>query len=377
MVRTRSPIRRSFAAVIVAVFGCGDGTDRTSELQASPAWIVEATPLGEVGGIEGPDEEMFQAWVDGALVGDSLFVVYDASPFLRAFRLDGTFVAELGVPGEGPGEYGRILKVTGLEGDSLLVVDFGNMRLTRASLRDAGQGTTRINFEGGYWDTVHGFLSDGSWVVSWTPYGEDRDGYRTIGRIVGSFSSDGSFAGVLREGPNMLGGLWEYPFSPLAHVAVLGDSILWAHGETPSIHVLDIDGETRRTIDLPLRRPAFEEAKPRLAVTLESLSREDRAAALRSLDGDVVPDFASIMVDADNNIWVKTYDPATDSSWLAQWWLPRGGHWLVIDRDGDVIAEVDVPRGLRVLDIGSDFILGVYTDDYDVPMITTHRIIKD
>jgi hypothetical protein len=46
---------------------------------------------------------------------------------------------------------------------------------------------------------------------------------------------------------------------------------------------------------------------------------------------------------------------------------PRGV--LVLDRSGAVVAQLTLPAGLEVLDVGPDYVLGTRLDADDVPSV--------
>jgi sugar lactone lactonase YvrE len=69
-------------------------------------------------------------------------------------------------------------------------------------------------------------------------------------------------------------------------------------------------------------------------------------------------------VDADGNLWVLDYARPGDD----------GRHWTVFSADGRALGRVETPPGLRVLEIGRDYVLGVWQDELDVEYVRMHRL---
>ena len=53
--------------------------------------------------------------------------------------------------------------------------------------------------------------------------------------------------------------------------------------------------------------------------------------------------------------------------------VPR---WTVFDSTGVLLGEVVTPRGLTVTSIGTDWMLGTWSDRTGAPHVRVHRIIK-
>ena len=80
-----------------------------------------------------------------------------------------------------------------------------------------------------------------------------------------------------------------------------------------------------------------------------------------------VPAYDAMLVDRDDNLWVRSY--------------PRGveptARWIVFDPEGTEIGSIDLPVTLELFDIGSDWLLGIETRLSDggqqVRMYRLHR----
>jgi hypothetical protein len=101
---------------------------------------------------------------------------------------------------------------------------------------------------------------------------------------------------------------------------------------------------------------------------LNRFSEADINAAMQqTLFFDSLPAHARAMrVDPDHNIWLRgfTTDPDAPSS------------WFVIDARGKWLGSVETPGRFEVNEIGSDYVLGLWRDAFDVQHIRMYRIRK-
>ena len=65
--------------------------------------------------------------------------------------------------------------------------------------------------------------------------------------------------------------------------------------------------------------------------------------------------------------------------WLERFEAPEGpsGNWVVVDGTGDVVAELTLPDGLRLLDVGEDHVIGVWSDELDRQEVRVHALERD
>lgn len=86
---------------------------------------------------------------------------------------------------------------------------------------------------------------------------------------------------------------------------------------------------------------------------------------------DYTPAFGSLLVDPDGVLWVGPFIPPErqmlDEPWPAQ-------EWLVVDPGGPSAWRAETPEGLRVMQVGKDFILGIHTDELGVESVRLHRV---
>jgi hypothetical protein len=79
------------------------------------------------------------------------------------------------------------------------------------------------------------------------------------------------------------------------------------------------------------------------------------------------PAYEEIRVDSNGFLWIRALRrPRAEG--------PQ--RWLVIDPQGQALGEVEIPEGLRVLEIGDDYVLGVQRDDLDVEHVRVYGLLK-
>ena len=82
------------------------------------------------------------------------------------------------------------------------------------------------------------------------------------------------------------------------------------------------------------------------------------------------PAYAAMLVDPTSAVWLRPFRGTSEED---------GGpeHWLVLGSDGAWLGSVEIPDGFRVMEIGVDEILGVWTDEMDVQRPQVLRLRRD
>jgi hypothetical protein len=106
------------------------------------------------------------------------------------------------------------------------------------------------------------------------------------------------------------------------------------------------------------------------AARLERESENERAMLARHLDAMDVPPtrpaFGDVMIDPQDYLWVSHYTS-----------YPAVAHsWSVFSPSGELLGIIDLPVRFRLLDIGDDFVLGVYRDDSDVEYVQLYALAR-
>ncbi len=295
-------------------------------------WTVEPEPLLEIGTVTGATEYLFTDVVAAVRLSNGDIVVAErGASELRSYDAAGNFRWRAGRDGEGPGEFRSLDFVGATVGDSLVTYDG---RLLRAQLFDP-QGrlarTYRVAISEGE-ASGRGVLADkavgvvdGRLVVRFIEYGE---------RIP---------IGVVRWPPEQVAAL------DLADGAVR--SLIELPGREAYVEARE-EGRYSHGTYVFANGPEYGAAAGRLAVidteawSVRLISPHD-GTITAVLAGAEPPPFEIL---------------APDGTWLGSVSLPPGLHRAFI--------QYQAPY----MEIGDDYVLGVWTDELDVQYVRMYRI---
>lgn len=348
--------------VLAATSGCGTGND---DAEGPAFWSTAAVPLLNVGEQDGAPEYLFDDIRSVRLIGQGGVAVADrGSNSVRVYDEAGVVTATMGRPGEGPGEFSGLAHLELHAPDTLLAYDSGSFRITRYLLDGTRVGERPLGAGAGNAEVYVGTYTDGgAAVASIAP--SPRGGTDIVAdrMVVVRYGPDGGAAtelGIL-DGIRRHGGRAVVPFSPFLHATLLHDSVYYTDGMEPTVNVLGASGPAR-TLTLPIPAP---DADAAWAVLRSALEERDQAIWIEDLPPEVasqpIPAVAAMMVDADERIWLKHYEPASDAMHLRGDAM-GGGRWTVVQPSGRVVAEVDVPDGFMPMDAQGMRMAGVQRD---------------
>ncbi|MYG80689.1 MAG: hypothetical protein F4187_02450 [Gemmatimonadetes bacterium] len=311
---------------------------------------------------------------------DGRIIVADrASGELRAFDTLGIHLATWGGSGEGPGEFINLISVDRWPGDSLVARWSQGNRLTVFDSQGnygrvfAMQDQVRISVE----TVLPGGLVVGSRL---DPTEDSQPGLsrsRSIYEIrgpegepgppIGSFLGSEWYSPPVEDGVMVIG----IPFSRGDVVVPWGGDVIVGSDDNYEFRVYATDGTLKRIVrrehDLIPTTPAHLDAliERRVAGSPEP----ERAARRREEQEryedvrlpETHPAFNRVRADALNHLWVQEYA------------LPGEGGpnpvWTVFDPEGHVLGFMETPAGLRIFQIGEDYILGYATDELGVEYV--------
>jgi len=365
------------------------------------AWRVQPDPLLSIGDVEGDDPYLLPS-VQGALRvqdGRILVLARGAERRIRVFDEEGRHMESWGGAGDGPGEFG--LPPWGLhptpEGGGILVPEAMAERVSRFGLDGRFQERTTLRYERQrqHWDRVRAesccafreVLPDGSWLVAYPDEAPiEGDGIRRGEQVLVRFSSDGEWLG---EFARVRGRLWRPGTSsdpgPLMYVpltaylatAVVGGEVFVSSGIEYRVDVFDLEGTPLRTLRMDREPPAFdgeirEAFLQNVRRSLEQ-SRGEREVRRRlsSIETALparIAAFSDLLADPEANLLlVSPAIPGADD---------RSRTAVVLDSRGRLLGDLTLPTGLRPLQVGHDWILGVTEDDMGVNRVVLHRVRK-
>ncbi|MCY3704224.1 MAG: hypothetical protein OXH08_01795 [Gammaproteobacteria bacterium] len=345
----------------------------------SDGWRVESAPVLDLSASgAGPNHEFFQVRGVRRLSDGSLAVANGSSNEVRLYSADGSHTASLGGEGDGPGEFRAIVGFDNAD-DSLIVLD-ANGRVTFFAPDLALLGTFSVPLPSGVIaeSNAVAHLGNGEIVVETrTRFMFGYEGESAILRQPGGLfrvdaaGESADSIGVTAGNEVFMhvssgGGAFAGPplFGRDAFVATHAGRILLGDAIDMQVEEWTADGAPARILRIPgypleLSADAFERER-------EALMPEDptevRPMNLEFLQDMPVPDrrpaYADMKVDPTGAIWLRPF--------LA----PNEGDgpetWQVLGPDGAWLGGVEIPADFSVMQIGMDFVLGVYRDELDV-----------
>ncbi len=361
----------------------------------SNPWEVVAEPLLTIGSIDGdPNQVLYQVTGAVGITGDR-FVVANAGRYeLLFYDGDGYLLRRAGRRGGGPGEFQSLEWVSRCGSDSILAVD---VRAHRVSYFDAdGNFGRSVRLEPNAqipFPRPVGIFGDGSLLATQGTFRLGGDPpIRALRTQVPLFryESDGSAATLVGtfQGPEWVvvptGPIRDYggralerrarPFGRGTAFAAARDRFYVADNETYEIRVFSSAGQLiqviRRSIaPLPVEGTDIRAYEDSALAGASAFAR----AQLRSLFDNQPPPPRThpayapyIIIDSDMNLWVRESNRPGDER----------SRWSVFTDEGELLGEVDMPPGLRVLDIGPDYVLGLHRDELDVEYVRKHVLHK-
>ena len=346
-----------------------------------------------IGRAEGEQAYLLSRVSAARRLSDGHVVIVDAGAReLRWFDSTGRHVRTVGRRGSGPGEFGFIGRVVRSPGDTLLIHDGSNRRLTvvapdgeiahavsTAALRHLVDNRS-IDFSGVLADGRHlgttvmrrterpgkGLFVDSTvvWIV-------DRE-MATADSIAVLYRNQSIVREVHEMGTGFELSTDEIQFSPRGSITVSRDGFHYASGRTQEIETRAPDGRVTRIIRLDRRRrpvtDSLTDAYRRKI--LEGTSESRRPATERLLRemlfADSLPAFSGILVDRADRIWAREWSDD----------VRQPSRWLVFDPDGRLIGEVSMHAGCAPLEIGEDYVLCLVRDDLDVERVELRRLVR-
>ncbi len=385
----------------LACAGSDDGAVATAVRDSAGVVIVENTgsiqvgeggftvvpePLVSIGSLEGDTLQQLYR-VNGAirLADGRIAVGNGGSGQLRIYAPDGRFLASLGRPGEGPGEFRAVALVGALGGDTLVTLDSDLRRISLFHLETGFVRSARVVDEAGGFLLARGAFADGSIVAGGGFFFSSGAGQISGGaqRSPTSFASVdldgrlitdfGEFPGLelfirLREGglsANLL------PYGKFAVAAVSSDRLYVGTADRYEIRAFAPDGRLARLIryDQPTRpvTPADIDAyiEEQVAEGEQGVDPQEIRTRYREMPApERMPAYQQIATDVLGHLWVSEYRLPGDDTPV----------WTVFDPEGGLVARLALPPRVGVLEIGEDYLLGRLVDELDVEYVQLFRL---
>lgn len=357
-------------------------------------WRISEDPIATIGSDDASEDySLFRVRSAARLPNGDIVIANSGSHQLKFYGSDGRFIRAVGREGGGPGEFRRMWRVW-VAGDSIFASDFTLGRVTSYSIAgEFGQTMTLEQTPSSIGTTAVGAFSDGSMLGF--EFHIDRSAVRQEGMHYASrdflfrrYSRNGSISdslGVFHSGESVqemttitnpttgeTGHGMVSASAPFGHIGTTtahGDFLYHGTGRSYEVQVFTSAGTLARLIRRLIPNPAVTDQdveqfrKDWLEGTNDWMHR-----VLPDLEiPETKPAYGTLKVDALGNLWVAEYSIGRERN---------TGLWTVFDPDGRMLGEVRIPPAGSVLDIGDDFLLGVWRTDLDVEQVRLYGLTK-
>lgn len=394
------PLRGAIGIALVAVSACSSGSEDRAGVTvrdsagieiveiAGPAfataqWALSAQPEVTIGVVEGDPNEQLYRVSDAVRLADGRIVIANAGTHeLRWYGPDGRFLRSVGREGAGPGEFEGMGTLARYGPDSLLVYDWRHRRVSVFDTAGTFARSFPLDLGSGRFAAGVAFFPDGRALVSAgssfdmeSPAGLGRRSQPYWVMTPGGTISDslGEYEGgeywVKNDGRRM--SVTSRAFGTNSRVVPAGEYVYVGHTGRAELMLRRIaDTAVVRIIrwDTPPVRVTPAHIEEYRRERIEGAEERFRDAQRQMLEGmpypDVFPVFSGVVLDPLNYLWVRQYRKPGDPT------LP----WWIFDPDGRLLFSFPTPEGVRVVDIGRGYLIGVVTDEFDVERVVLYAL---
>jgi hypothetical protein len=363
-------------------------------LASAKTWRVEPKPLLDIGGVDGDTLHEFNLVMGVAKLSNGrIAVANQGSSTIRFFDAAGKFVGHAGRKGQGPGEFEQIMGMSRIAGDTLAVRDQGEIEYFTSAGKHVRRGAARAS--GSRFIHPAAFYSSGAYVgLDWSNFDRSAPpGQQSITLPLWRVSADGAKAELLGRFPAM-GGSPMHPvnFATMANMATSGMATWYSFGDRYEVSRLDTTGRVemivRRSVAARPVTDAMKEARRRFVLNGTGEDGRPLPASMRSrleaglakaVYADHLPATSTIRTDPAGNLWVRIYD-------YRESFVPSGpvrvptirasSEWDVFNPQGGWLCTVELPPSFTPLEIGTDYVAGLWRDNDDVEHVRLYRLAK-
>ncbi|WP_419167830.1 hypothetical protein [Candidatus Palauibacter sp.] len=368
--------------------------------ESGDGWTVSDEPLVEIGAAFGASEYQLDSVVGVVRLGNGDIVIGERfSGELRGYDREGVFMWRAAGSGDGPGEHRRLISLHAFAGDSLVTFDIAQDRLQ--VFAPGGEFVRALRVEGSW----PGFSSGSPIGVSGHRLVIDPADYSRIPegvvrwpaiRLATLSLEDGTIAALLdvpggeqfveRLGEGVVYQGYEFAKGPvfaaeagrLAVADTEAYAVRWVSTDDGSItRILRRDEPIRPVTSVHVEAWLDEMAERNM--TYNRYTREQAEAAKPGWRdrprAETLPALRSIHLDATGHLWVEPYfGPGVERS-----------PFEVYAPDGTWLGSISMPPGLDRgatagsaphLEIGDDYVLGVWRDAQGVEYVRLYRLDK-
>lgn len=349
---------------------------------AESPWSLSDTPILDLTRTGmGPAHEFYRVTALLRLTGGEIAVGDFGTHQVRGYSPEGALLWASGRQGEGPGEFRWITDLSRTRGDSIVVFD---RSLARATILD-GDGTLgRVVSLNKDLQRVRHLLSyDDSLFLA---LGEAFGGARTPGNYripyaVILLNPEGSVVDTLR----MIGGEESFlsgsgvdgslPFGKNGHLAVGGKDFLIGTADSLAFDRYSGPGTQSQAVsvsgfDLRLTSQQIDSTRQAMLTRGDGLPHPSNIIeAIESIEfPDHRPGYVRLLLDEEGYAWAAQHRMRRSG--------PASVVWEVFSPAGQWLGRFEAPVGFRIHQIGSDYILGVQIDAFDVEHVQVRALSR-
>jgi hypothetical protein len=349
-------------------------------------WSVDPRPALSIGSMDGPEEEQLYRVRGGTRLPDGRIALGNrGSAEIRFYGPDGAYLTMEGGRGGGPGEYEQLTLMGRIAGDTLVIDDFQNNRLSFVHPDDGFIRSIPAR-ESGVFGFTRGVLANGSALrgggLFFNGDEELSTGFRRDQVEFSLADRDGRVLETMAgwQGPEMYFDVGEgfisansVPYGRDTYSTARGDRVVIGQNDDYTIHEYAPTGDLIRIIRSlgPLRPVTRELIQAAYEDRIEDADDDDEVRRIRAAMSEVeapetLPAYQALHIDTEGYLWVQDQETATDDE----------SRWTVFGRDGRVAARLALPTGLRVLEIGTDYVLAATQDEFDVEFVHLYLLSR-
>lgn len=366
-------------------------------IAALPEWGVDGEPVLELGGGEHPAEEFTS--IRGAIrfADGRVLIAEGGSNELRLFGPDGAYLATWARQGQGPGEFSFITSPYRVAGDTILVTDASAARTARFA--PGGRFLDQLIHpqspdRGGYANLIRpwhdgrllmelrrmftpptsptGPIRRDSFALGWMPAGGGT--FDTV-LVVPAYES---YPGEFSEGGQSFLSYGALIFGKDTRLGYDGRRLIVGTNATHEFRMHE-DGVLRRIIrDATPADPVTEEHRAQYFREREaSFQRSNVSEEIRNVwranltrnarFAEVFPYHDRLMIGDDGSLWVERWRRYED----------EGRRFVIYDTTGRAIARAEFPERVRPLQVGPEFLVGMWRDPDDVPHLRVWTVGRE
>ncbi len=352
------PIVRDSAGVQIVVY---------ESLRSAPrAFVVEAIPFRDFGGVQwagGAELDELTPLSSATELSGGGIVVNELSR-LTFFDRNGRFVRRAGRRGSGPGEFQQTREVCRLVGDTLLVMDYSDGRL---SLWDSAGRHIRTFSRPGL-VPARACAENGTLVA----YVGDRDKFSSdgTGLLYRLIRPDGT---LVRELGRLPSDLLRLPLHFEAAIVLTSDGLVVGDAKSLELRFQSFDGRLRRILRVAELPPSVSDkvwdslANATIPRNVSATQRRDRLSHMNRLPRPArFPAFSSVRMDGRGRLWVGDYS--------------NRRKWTVFDAMGTLLGTVELPwpasRYTELAGLGRDHMVVRRIDADGAMHLSFHRLLS-